>query len=152
VEEIAACEEGPRRADEEIALILRPKSGPADEADGRGRHGMLPTEQRLGIPRPCQQEERCQRVIRRIGDERRRPARLLQPERGRAGLDALEIRDAPGRTYDLNPAPVEAGADQVDFIEAVIAIFFGPQGAGEGVEGRSEERRVGKECRYGWTP
>jgi len=51
------------------------------------------------------------------------------------------------------------GLPEILVILAIALLIFGPgrlselgKGLGEGIRNRSEERRVGKECRSRWSP
>src|SRR5919201_4103957 len=108
-EEVAAEERRARRADEEVVGVLRAEAAAADEADGRGRERVLPTELRLGVVRAGEREEARERVGGRVGDVRRGPANLLDAAAG--DLDRLELTDARRGPHDLHPAAVEPGLD-----------------------------------------
>ena len=57
VEEVAALQQRRRRADEEIALELRPEAAALDEADPRGGDLLLPAELRVAVVRAGEHEE-----------------------------------------------------------------------------------------------
>src|SRR5437588_12038792 len=77
LEEIPAAEECPRGPDKQIAGVLRSERG-TRETNGRRRHGPFPTELGIVIVRSRQNEQPAPGVILRVGNERGRPAHLLQ--------------------------------------------------------------------------
>src|SRR5256886_6575146 len=62
----------------------------------------------------------------------------------------LLVSSAKG-TYDTARSEVIQMAAKVAFLDRVLALY-GPEAAEARTELRSEERRVGKECRSRWSP
>src|SRR2546426_8407801 len=59
---------------------------------------------------------------------------------------------APGARHAREPAGVRGAATAAHQRRALAVVRAGPGGARRGPRGRSEERRVGKECRSRWSP
>ena len=96
----------------------------------------------------------------RIGDQRRRPAHLLQGgnKRGRIDraegdvprhrqiplkrserrLDLLELIDAVERADHLDPAAVGPGGDPIHLVKSVVAILGLPKETGQRIESKTE--------------
>src|SRR5206468_10417082 len=109
----------PRRADKQVSIELRTETLALDKADACGRDGVLPTELGIAVMRPRQEEEPRQRFFGRVGQQRGRPAELLETEKRRAGLNCLEFGHATDRPHDLNPAAIQSGFHAAKFIEGV---------------------------------
>src|SRR5205823_13948096 len=73
-------------------------------------------------------------------------------------LGPLEVVDDDGRTIPLERKQVRAllaflllHANEIVSSDVLIDALWG-SAPPRAVKARSEERRVGKECRYGWSP
>jgi hypothetical protein len=89
----------------------------------------------------------AQGLLRRVRDQRRGPAHLLQPEIPGPRLDGLKLVKALHRPTYLHPAAVKAGLDPVDLRETIVAIFLRQEVASNGIKGHAEAvaKAVGKD-------
>src|SRR5262249_58925999 len=83
-------------------------------------------------------EEAGEGLIGGVGNVRGRPAQLVEVSRPERGLDLLVLRRPREWPHDLDPASVNAGLDEVQLVEGVVAVLLVPQVPGDGIEGHPE--------------
>src|SRR2546426_4416268 len=128
--QIATRQKSSRRAPKQIALILRSQSPSLNEADRRRCDCILPGEFRTGVISAGQHIETRECILRRVGNQSRRPAQLLKISRAIGRFDLFVLCNAADWSNDLDPATVETRRHAVDFVTAIIAVFFSPEISG----------------------
>ena len=144
-EEVAALEEVPGAAHEQVVLVLVAEALALQEADGGGADLVDPRELGVGVVRAREHLQARQRLGRRgrrgsTGASGSAGARRTRSARTGRSIGACVVSivrncvDPRGRPHDLDPAGVHARLDELQLAEGVVAVGGLPEPVGDRVE------------------